>query len=81
MEGMAAKAQGRGQGLAARLAASGTSLQSDRSNGPSSPATPPDQPKGRPSVFTRLSHVPAPTSQASTDQVGSQQLLGPMAPM
>ena len=41
MEGRAAKAQGSGQGPAARLAASGTLLQSDRSNGPSSPATPP----------------------------------------
>ncbi len=83
MEGRAAKAQGRGQGRgqgpAARLAASGTSVQTDRSSGPSSPATPPDEPKGRRSVLTRLSQVPAPTSQASTDQVGSQQLLDPMA--
>ncbi len=77
MEGRAAKAQGRGQGLAARLAASGSSVQSDRSSGPSSPATPPDErPSGRSSVFTRLGQVPAPTSQASSDQVGCRQLLG-----
>ncbi|KAL0035282.1 hypothetical protein WJX79_010165 [Trebouxia sp. C0005] len=68
MEGRAAKAQGRSQGLAARLAASGSSVQSDRSSGPSSPATPPDEPKARSSVFTRLSQVPAPPSQASTHQ-------------
>jgi len=73
--GHGSQSSGRGQGLAARLAASGTSAQSDRSSGPSSPATPPDEPKGRRSVFTRLSHGPAPTSQAFTDQVGSQQLL------
>ena len=29
-----------------------------------------------PSVFSRLSRMPGPTSQASTHQVGSQQLLG-----
>ncbi|DBA97451.1 TPA: hypothetical protein ACH3X1_015169 [Trebouxia sp. C0004] len=63
MEGRAAKAQGRSQGLAAHLAAPGTSVLSDRSNGPSSPAAPPDEPKGRPSVFTRLSHVPAPQAR------------------
>ncbi|KAA6425585.1 MAG: hypothetical protein FRX49_04482 [Trebouxia sp. A1-2] len=55
MEGRAGRAQGRGQGPAARLAGSGTSVQSHRSSGPSSPATPPDEPKARPSVFTRLS--------------------------
>ena len=81
MEGRAAKAQGRGQALAARLAASGTSLQSDRSSGPSSPATPSDEPRGRPSVLNRLSRVPATTSQASTHPVGCRQLLGPMATM
>ncbi len=75
MEGRAAQAQGRVQGPAARLAASGTSLQSDRSSGPSSPANPPDEPKGRRCAHTRLSRVPAPTNQASTYQVGSQQLL------
>ena len=78
MEGRAGRAQGRGQGPAARLAGSGTSVQSHRSSGPSSPATPPDEPKARPSVFTRLSQVPAPTSRASTDQVGNQQSLGPV---
>ncbi len=77
MEGRAAKSQGRGQGLAARLGASGTSLQSDRGSGPSSPATPSDErPNGRSSVFSRLGPMPAPTSQASSDQVGSQHPLG-----
>ncbi len=55
--------------------------QSDRGSGPCSPNnppdTPPDVPKARPSVFSRLSRMPAPTSQASTHQVGTQQLLGP----
>ena len=82
MEGRAAKSQGRGQGLAARLAVSGTSLHSNRSSRPSSPATPlNERPKGRSVVFTRLGPVLGPTSQASSDQVGSQQLLGPMATM
>ncbi len=75
MESRAAQAQGRGQGPAARLAASGPLVQSDRSSGPSSPDTPPDEPKGRRSALTCLSQVPAPTNQASTYQVGSQQLL------
>ena len=74
MHGMTTKAQGRGlgrgQGLAARLAASGTSVQY-RSSGPSSPATPPDEPQGRRSALARLSRVPAPTSQASPHQVGA----------
>jgi len=55
--------------------------QSDTGSGPCSPNTPPDTPrdvpKARPSVFSRLSRMPAPTSQASTDQVGTQHLLGP----
>ena len=51
--------------------------QSDRSSGPCSPNTPPDVPNARPSVFSRLSRMPAPTSQAFTHQVGTQQLLGP----
>ncbi len=72
MEGRATKSQGRGQGLAARLAASGTSALSDRSSGPSSPATPLDESS---SVFSRLGPMPAPTSQASSDQVGCRQLL------
>ena len=73
MEVRAAKSQGRGQGLATRLAASGSSLQSDRGSGPSSPATPSDKtPKGRSSVFTRLGPMPGPSSQASSDQVGCQ---------
>ncbi len=77
MEGRAATSQGRGQALAARLAASGTSLQSDRGSGPSSPATPSDErPKGRSSVFTRLGPMHALTSQASSDQVRCRQLLG-----
>jgi hypothetical protein len=77
MEGRAAKSQGRGQGLAACLAASGTSLQSDSSSGPSSPATPPDErPKGRSDIFSRLGPMPAPTSWASSHQVGCRQLLG-----
>ena len=66
-------------GFPAGLIASGTSVQSHRSSVPSSPATPPDEPKGRRSALARLSQVPAPTSQASTDQVGNQQLLGPVA--
>ncbi len=57
MEGSAAKAQGRGQGPAARLAASGPLVRSDRSNGPSNLATPPDEPKGRRSALARLSQV------------------------
>ncbi len=81
MEGRAAKSQGRGQGLAPRLAASGNSLQSDRGSGPSSPANPPDErPKGRSDVFSRLGPMLAPTSQASSDQVGSQHLLGQQLP-
>ena len=76
MEGRAVKSQGRGQALAARLAVSGNSLQSDSSSGPSSPATPSDEKrKGRSSVFTRLGPMPAPTSQASSDQVGCRHLL------
>ncbi len=71
MEGRAAQAQGRGQGPAARLTASGPLVQSDRSSGPSSP----DEPKGRRSALTCLSQVAAPINQASTYQVGSQQLL------
>ena len=66
-------------GFPARLAASGPLVQSDRSNGPSSPATPPDEPKGRCSALTRLSQARGPTSQPFTHQVGSQQLLDPMA--
>ena len=66
-------------GFPARLAASGPLIQSDRSSGPSSPATPPDEPKSRRSALTCLSRVPAPTSQASAPQVGSQQMLGPMS--
>ena len=73
MEGRAARSQGRGQGLAARLAASSTSLESDRSSGPSSPTTPPgERLKGRSDVFSRLGPMPAPTSQASPDQVDTQ---------
>ncbi len=78
MEGRAAKAQGRGQGPAARLAVTGPLVRSDRSNGPSSPAVPPDEPKGCRSAPTRLSRVPAPTSQDPIHHVGSQQLLDPM---
>ncbi len=77
VESRATKSQGRGQGFAARLAASGTSLKSDNSSGPSSPATPSDErPKGRSDVFTRLGPMPAPTSQAPSYQVGCQHLLG-----
>ncbi len=77
MEGKAAQAQGRGQGLTARLAASSASVLSDKSSGPSSPATPPDERhKGRSDVFSRLGPMAAPTSQAFSDQVGSQHLLG-----
>ena len=76
MEGRAVKSQGRGQALAACLAVSGNSLQSDSSSGPSSPASPPDErPEGRSDVFTRLGLMPAPTSHASSDQVGCRQLL------
>ena len=79
MEGMAAKGQGRGQGPAACPATSGPLVHSDRSNEPSSPATPPDEPKGRRNAPTRLSRVLAPLSQAYMHQVGSQQLLDRMA--
>jgi len=77
VEGRATKSQGRDQGFAARLGASGTSLQSDRGSGPSSPATPPDErPKARSDVFSRLGPMPAPTGQASSYQVGCPPLLG-----
>ncbi|DBA77389.1 TPA: hypothetical protein ACH3X2_000904 [Trebouxia sp. C0005] len=66
-QGRAGQAQGRRQGLAARLPASGSSRQSYRSSGPSSSATPSDEPKARSSVFTRLSQAPVLISQASSD--------------
>ncbi|KAL0054873.1 hypothetical protein WJX82_003597 [Trebouxia sp. C0006] len=58
-------------GFPARQAASGPLVQSDRSNGPSSPATPPDEPKGRCSALTRLSQARGPTSQPFTHQGSS----------
>ncbi|DBA74260.1 TPA: hypothetical protein ACH3X1_011045 [Trebouxia sp. C0004] len=65
MEGVAEKAQGRGQGLAARLAASGTRAHADSSRRQKQwalqPCHPRDEPKACPSVFTCLSHVLLPS--------------------
>ena len=47
--------------------------------GPPALQPPPDEPKGRCSALTRLSQARGPTSQPFTHQVGSQQLLDPMA--
>ncbi len=50
--------------------------QSDAGRGPSSPNTlldtPLDVPSARAPVFSRLGPMPAPTSQAFTEQVGTQ---------
>ncbi|KAL0035797.1 hypothetical protein WJX77_003018 [Trebouxia sp. C0004] len=76
MEGVAEKAQGRGQGLAARLAASGTRAHADSSRRQKQwalqPCHPRDEPKACPSVFTCLSHVSALTSQAVIDQASAK---------
>jgi len=67
--------------LAAVPASALPPTQSDRSSGSRSPNTPPDTspdvPSARPGVFSWLSRMPAPTSQAFTHQVGAQPLLSP----